>query len=160
MLLLAASALSAASPEGLWKTIDETDNTARSYVKIWKHNGTLYGKVVKLLKAKPGKRCKDCPGIFKNKKILGMTIMWGLKKDGNVWSGGRIFSPRKNPITAAKSGWKEKTSSRSEGTPSSSIAPKPGTGSGDKKGLPRKSNLGTLSLYCVSLRDRNAPKLQ
>ncbi len=42
--------------------------------------------------------CKKCDGERKNKPIEGMTIMWGLKKDGDEWSGGQILDPSKGKI--------------------------------------------------------------
>jgi uncharacterized protein (DUF2147 family) len=31
-----------------------------------------------------------------------MVVLWGLKKDGNEWSGGKILDPKKGKIYRAK----------------------------------------------------------
>ena len=37
------------SPIGIWKSVDDTDGKAKSYIEIFEHEGMLHGKVVKLL---------------------------------------------------------------------------------------------------------------
>lgn len=85
------------SPVGTWKTIDDETGDAKSYVEITQaSNGTLQGKVVKILTpGKENKKCTDCKGAKKDKPILGMEILWGLEKDGDGWSGGKILDPNK-----------------------------------------------------------------
>jgi uncharacterized protein (DUF2147 family) len=34
-----------------------------------------------------------CPGSKKDKPVVGMTILWGLKKDGDKYTGGKILDP-------------------------------------------------------------------
>lgn len=80
---------------GTWKTIDDKTGKEKSYVKIYEtKSGKLQGDVVKILT--PGRedaKCTDCKGDRKNKPIAGMTIMWGMEKDGNEWTNGRILDP-------------------------------------------------------------------
>ena len=80
---------------GTWKTIDDKTGKEKSYVKIYEtKSGKLQGDVVKILT--PGRddaKCTDCKGDRKNKPIVGMTIMWGMEKDGNEWTNGRILDP-------------------------------------------------------------------
>lgn len=83
---------SASSPIGFWKTIDDEDGTAKSVVQIWEHQGTLFGKIVKLFRD-PEALCDKCEGPQKGKPVMGMRIMKNLKKDGDEWSGGRITDP-------------------------------------------------------------------
>jgi uncharacterized protein (DUF2147 family) len=84
------------SPVGLWKTVDDKTGEARSFLRIWLDKGELFGKVEKLIR-KPGENpnplCDECSGDKKDKPIMGMTIMWGLKQDGETWSGGHILDP-------------------------------------------------------------------
>ena len=42
--------------------------------------------------------CDLCEGENKGKKILGLNILEGLKKDGNKWSGGTILDPRNGKV--------------------------------------------------------------
>jgi uncharacterized protein (DUF2147 family) len=83
------------SPVGVWKTIDDDGETAKSYVRIQETDGVLSGNVVRLLKSDPDKVCENCPGEKKGQPILGMEILWGLKKEenGNTYSGGEILDP-------------------------------------------------------------------
>jgi len=104
LALLAFTSVSLAadfSPVGTWKTIDDKTNKTRSIIKIWKTaNGTFNGRIIKVYK-QPGdkKTCVKCPGRFKNKKIAGLTIMWGLKQESkSKWGGGRILDPKTGDI--------------------------------------------------------------
>ncbi|URL59747.1 DUF2147 domain-containing protein [Luteibacter flocculans] len=88
------------SPVGKWKTIDDKTHEVKSIVEITEHGGLLEGKVLQVLKSDHGPHpvCSECDGERKNKPIEGMTIMWGLKKDGDEWSGGQILDPAKGKI--------------------------------------------------------------
>ncbi len=102
-VMLFASSLFAQSPVGVWKTIDDETGEAKSYVKIYEHNGVLYGQIQKLLNPEDeGKVCDKCPGQAKNKPLVGLTILWGLKKDGNEWTGGQIMDPKNGKIYSCK----------------------------------------------------------
>jgi uncharacterized protein (DUF2147 family) len=85
-----------ASPLGVWKTIDDETHEARSRVEITEHDGVLSGRVVELFR-KPGEdpnpRCEDCPGDRHGQPVIGMTILWNLRRDGDVWEGGEILDP-------------------------------------------------------------------
>lgn len=103
-LALVASAFPAMaaidSPVGKWKTIDDKTHEVRSIVEITEHDGTLQGKVLEVLKSEhgPHPKCTECDGERRNQPIEGMTIMWGLKKDSDGWSGGQILDPSKGKI--------------------------------------------------------------
>jgi uncharacterized protein (DUF2147 family) len=87
-------ALADESPVGVWKTIDDESGEAKSLVKIYERDGVLYGKVTKLFK-NPDATCEACDGDDYGKPIVGMTILWGLDKDGDEWNDGKIFDPKK-----------------------------------------------------------------
>ncbi len=99
------STLAMAAPESpaghTWKTIDDETNKAKSYVQIVEVNHRLYGTIVKLLE-NPRATCDKCEGDKKDKPIQGMVILWGLKKSGDEWSGGKILDPKKGKIYRAK----------------------------------------------------------
>ncbi|TPG32081.1 DUF2147 domain-containing protein [Flavobacterium pectinovorum] len=79
---------------GKWKTIDDETGEAKSVVEIYEKSGKLYGKVVEILRADHKKDvCVKCDGADKNKPILGLVIINGLKKDGSEYSGGTILDP-------------------------------------------------------------------
>lgn len=83
------------SPVGVWETIDDATNKPKSHVQIWEHKGILYGKVVKLIDPdEPNPLCDKCEGKRYNKPVIGMIVMWGLKKsDSEWWEGGHIMDP-------------------------------------------------------------------
>jgi uncharacterized protein (DUF2147 family) len=97
LLLLGAHAFAAeTSPVGTWKTVDDKTGQAKSFVEITEQNGELTGKVKEVLQSDQGPNpiCKECEGDRKNQPVTGMTILWGMKKDGDGWSGGRILDPK------------------------------------------------------------------
>jgi len=91
----------AQSAIGTWKTIDDETGKARSYVEIYEQNGKLHGKIVKLLDPE-SEVCTSCSGDRKNQKLVGMKIMWDMKKSGDVWKSGKIFSPTKDTTYKCK----------------------------------------------------------
>ena len=89
-----AFSIQAQSVIGKWKTIDDETGEAKSVVEIYEKSGKVYGKVVEILRADHKKDvCTKCEGADKNKPILGLNIINGLKKDGDEYSGGTIFDP-------------------------------------------------------------------
>lgn len=85
------------SPVGTWKTIDDNTGKEKSHVRIYEtKSGKLQGEVVKILDpARENAICTACTGMRKDKPVKGMTILWGLKKDGDEWTGGQILDPEK-----------------------------------------------------------------
>ncbi|SFI00205.1 Uncharacterized conserved protein, DUF2147 family [Collimonas sp. OK307] len=86
------------SPIGLWKTIDDHSGKPRSLMRVTESNGEFLGKVEKLLR-EPGEdqhpKCGKCEGALKDQPILGMTVMTGMKHEGNSneYVDGRLFDP-------------------------------------------------------------------
>lgn len=100
-LPLAASAQN--SPVGRWKTFDDESGKAMSIVEIYQaKNGTLAAKVVETLD-KPNALCNKCKGADKNKPVIGMNVLWDLKKSGNDWGDGKGFKPSSGDSFTAKS---------------------------------------------------------
>ncbi|TDO83229.1 uncharacterized protein (DUF2147 family) [Flavobacterium chryseum] len=92
--ILTVGSIHSQSVVGKWKTIDDETGEAKSIVEIYEKSGKIYGKVVDILRDKHKKDvCSKCEGAEKNKQILGMVIINGLKKDGNEYSGGTILDP-------------------------------------------------------------------
>ena len=104
MFLLAPLSFANDSPVGLWKTIDDKSNKPRSIVHIVEENGEYKGTVEKGLVEgeSPDRVCDKCDPPRKGQKILGMTFMWGLKKDGNEFKGGEILDPDNGKIYKCK----------------------------------------------------------
>jgi len=84
----------AADIVGIWKTIDENTGEAKSHIQIFKAtNGMYYGKIVKLLKAKPDAVCKNCKGDLKNKPLMGLIIIKEMTEDDGELEDGEILDP-------------------------------------------------------------------
>lgn len=95
VFFLTLSTIQAQSVIGKWKTIDDETGEAKSIVEIYEKSGKIYGKVVDILRADRKKDvCTKCDGAEKNKPIMGMVIINGLKKDGTEYNGGTILDPQ------------------------------------------------------------------
>lgn len=80
---------------GKWKTIDDETGQAKSIVEIFKKSdGKYYGKIVNLLLKPENDNCVKCSDDRKNKPLIGLEIIRGLKKDGNEFTGGTITDPK------------------------------------------------------------------
>jgi uncharacterized protein (DUF2147 family) len=93
----AAPALAAdLTPVGTWTTIDDTTGKPKSIVQITETGGKLEGKVLEVLQSDQGPHpiCRECDGERKDQPIEGMTIIWDVQKDGDVWDGGKILDPK------------------------------------------------------------------
>ena len=96
LALASAAVLAQASPVGLWKTIDDETKTEKSLVRLVEKEGVLSGKVEKITNAdKQDSTCDKCTDARKDKPVLGMTIVEGVKKnaDEGYWDGGTILDP-------------------------------------------------------------------
>lgn len=97
MIIMTFVGMSAAqlSPEGLWKNIDDEDGKAKSHIEIYKVNGKLMAKVLKLLDNATISKCTSCKGDKKNQPLEGMVILWDMAYEGdNEWAGGKIIDPK------------------------------------------------------------------
>jgi uncharacterized protein (DUF2147 family) len=107
ILLNIVSSLVAAelSPVGLWKTIDDNSGQPKGLVRIREINGQFDGRIEKIF-PKPGNdpapKCDKCDGARRNQPVLGMTILWGLTKQGEDYQGGEILDPENGKIYRAK----------------------------------------------------------
>lgn len=84
---------------GKWKTIDDKNGEAKSIIEIYKNAGKVYGKIVDILD--PTKRnfnCINCIGSDKNKPLIGLVIIKGLKKDGSEYNNGTITDPESGKV--------------------------------------------------------------
>jgi len=97
----ARAASAAPTPEGKWITVDDVSGKAKSIVSIQIENGELHAVIDSLL-ADPGRPanpvCKECPGEFQNRPLLGLRFLWGLTKDGEKWDGGKVLDPDNGKI--------------------------------------------------------------
>jgi len=106
--LLASAATSmaqAASPTGLWQTIDDKTGQPKALVQIVQDgDGTLTGKILTGLgnNDDPNRRCTACTDSRKDQLMKGMTIINGMKSDGDTWDGGQILDPENGKLYKCK----------------------------------------------------------
>jgi uncharacterized protein (DUF2147 family) len=92
-------AMAQATPVGLWKTIDDETNQAKSFVRITDAGGgKLQGKVEKIIDpAKAEARCVACPeDDQKDKPIVGLTLFSNATRDAEepeIWGDTQILKP-------------------------------------------------------------------
>ncbi|MGQ0734169.1 MAG: DUF2147 domain-containing protein [Acidobacteriota bacterium] len=85
------------SPVGRWQTYDERTGAPQSIVLISEVDGELQGRVARVFSPpapSENPKCEACTGDRRNQPIVGMLIMWGMKKNGNEYTGGRLFDPK------------------------------------------------------------------
>jgi uncharacterized protein (DUF2147 family) len=104
-LLSSAAAWADGSPVGLWKSIDDATGKPKALIRIIENNGELSGKIEKLFRAPEEDQnpvCQKCEGELKDKPVIGMTILSGLKKDGEEYNGGQIIDPANGKVYKSK----------------------------------------------------------
>ena len=108
VLALAAPSVHAAadSAAGRWRTIDDATGKVRSLVRISEHDGTYSGTVEQILITLPDDdpqhRCIHCTGERKDQPIVGMTVLWGMHRDGDSYTGGELLDPHNGKTYSAK----------------------------------------------------------
>jgi uncharacterized protein (DUF2147 family) len=93
------------SPVGLWKSIDDKTNKPKALIRITETGGELQGRIEKLFTepdADKNPKCDQCSGANKDQPIIGMTILSGLKKDGDEYTGGKILDPANGKLYNSK----------------------------------------------------------
>jgi uncharacterized protein (DUF2147 family) len=102
LALAAGFACAQATPTGLWKTIDDKTKAERALVRITESGGVFTGRIEKLLApdAKPDAKCDKCEDDRKDKLILGLDIVRGVKKgsDDDLWDGGTILDANEGKV--------------------------------------------------------------
>lgn len=109
LFISSAYAIPSNLPTGYWKTIDDVTKKARAVIQIEDAgNNQFSGRVVKVF-PQPGVKenefCTACTGARHNQRILGMTIMEGLKPEKDkvrYWSNGKILDPKTGKIYNCK----------------------------------------------------------
>lgn len=93
------------SPVGLWKNIDDSSGKPTALIRITEQQGELQGKIEKLFRG-PGQdqnpKCVACTDARKDQPIVGMTIVSGLKKNGDEYTDGEILDPKNGKIYKSK----------------------------------------------------------
>jgi len=95
-LLLASTSVPAleATPEGVWRTIDDTTHKPRGLIRVFEKNGQIFGRIEASFDPKEAKEvCDRCSGDRKDKPVIGMIVMRNMKKRGGEYDGGDILDP-------------------------------------------------------------------
>ncbi|MGH8500948.1 MAG: DUF2147 domain-containing protein [Gammaproteobacteria bacterium] len=93
------------TPVGRWKTIDDDTGKATSIIRIRNIDGELRGWIARVLKTREEgalPTCTLCEGELKDAPVQGLRFMWGLKREGDAWTGGQIVDPETGKIYNAK----------------------------------------------------------
>ncbi|HEY8100487.1 MAG TPA: DUF2147 domain-containing protein [Burkholderiaceae bacterium] len=90
---------------GLWKTIDDETGKPKSLVRITENNGEFKGKVEKLFRSSDqdqNPKCTKCEDANKDQPIIGMTILTGMRKEDDEYTGGHILDPNNGKVYKSK----------------------------------------------------------
>ncbi len=101
-LAIAGAAFAQSTPVGLWKTVDDQTGQPKSLVRITEKDGVLSGRVEKILTDKTDAKCDKCTDERKDQPVQGMTILTGMKADGEQWSGGKILDPNEGKVYSSR----------------------------------------------------------
>ncbi|MBQ5949808.1 DUF2147 domain-containing protein [Massilia sp. ST3] len=110
LLAMPAAWAQNASPVGTWKTIDDETGKPKALVRITEEQGVLTGRIEKLFRPAnedQNPKCVKCEGALKDQPMIGLTILSGLKKDGNEYTGGEILDPAKGKTYKSKASLKD-----------------------------------------------------
>lgn len=77
---------------GYWKAVSDKTNEVNSILEVYKVNNKYHAKIV-AIPNKNSEKCSDCKGKYHNKNIIGLEILTGLNKDGNLYEDGEIMDP-------------------------------------------------------------------
>lgn len=90
-----------ATPVGNWIKLDPITKEPGAIIQITESaDDTLTGKVTKIFDPANNKTtCTDCPEAFKNKPIIGMEVLWGVKQASDyTWTEGHLLSPKRGKV--------------------------------------------------------------
>lgn len=92
-----------ASPEGVWKTFDEKTQKFRGTVRVYQQDGQYFGKIESIVDPKEAAEvCNLCTDDRKNKPVLGLVILRGMRRNGEEYSGGEILDPDTGSVYRCK----------------------------------------------------------
>ncbi|MGZ9710688.1 DUF2147 domain-containing protein [Glaciimonas sp. GNP009] len=105
LLLAFCATAQTTSPVGLWKNIDDSTGKPKALIRITESGGELSGKIEKLFREpneEANPKCVKCEGDNKDKPIVGLTMLQGMKADGAEYSGGTILDPANGKVYKSK----------------------------------------------------------
>src|SRR5580698_6458425 len=104
-IVVSAAYASDPSPVGRWRTFSLRTGRESGMVEITQSGDALVGRVIRII-PQPGDPvdpvCGRCDGAAKDQRVVGMTILKGLHRDGDAWDGGTILDPRTGIVYSAE----------------------------------------------------------
>ncbi len=96
---------------GQWDTIDDKTGEKRSVVKIFKaQDGLYYGRVEHLYEEEYRDAvCIPCEGADKDKPLVGLVIIRGMKYEDGVLQGGKVLDPESGKFYYGKISYDDET---------------------------------------------------
>lgn len=96
MLLAFSGGSPAADPSinGVWSLPilkGKDKGKERSQVEIFEKDGVYFGKIVKLSTVPADALCTKCTKDRKDKPLMGMLILWDLKREAGRYAEGKIY---------------------------------------------------------------------
>ena len=101
LVVLPCMAQAAATPEGRWRTLDDRTGAPRAVIRIEVQGAELRGYVERILLRPdegPDPLCTHCPGALKDRRVVGMDVLSGLRRDDDRWRGGTILDPHTGEV--------------------------------------------------------------
>ncbi len=103
LLLVLTAQVHADELAGVWQEYDDRTGKVEALIRIERlPDGTYEGKIIKLMADVVGedhKVCANCKGELHNQPLLGMRILYGMKrKDGQTFEGGEIIDPDEGKV--------------------------------------------------------------
>lgn len=108
---LCLSVVTYANPSiiGVWKNIDDQTGFSKGTVEIFQNSDGTYSGKVASINPHPGytpkEFCDKCPGEYRNKPILGMTVLRDFKvspKNPAEYINGMILDPTSGKLYKSK----------------------------------------------------------
>jgi len=93
------ASLAQSTPVGLWKTLDNETKRERSQVRITESGGVFTARLEKLSDMPEPEKlfCSKCVDDRKDKPLLGLELIRGVRRSGEVdsplWDGGTLLDP-------------------------------------------------------------------
>lgn len=89
------------TPAGLWQTISDRTGQPDGLVRIVEIDGEYIGTVMAVFSPPapdPQPLCEQCKGELKNKPIVGMVILRGVRQAGDGYSAGQVLDPDEGQV--------------------------------------------------------------
>ena len=96
-----APAASLPTPAGLWETVSDRTGQPDGRVQIVESGGEFVGTVVAVYSPpaeKPDPLCERCNGEQKDKPVIGMAFLRGVRRSAEGYAAGEILDPNDGKV--------------------------------------------------------------